>query len=216
MIHKEGKWSLLIFGLLFLVGILISSIGFTLAGYVLSSIGWIFFLFFIQFFRNPSRKINSNNIKEIFAPADGKVVVIEKVMENEYFKEERLQISIFMSPINVHVNRSPFDGVVKYKQHHKGKFLMAFNPKSSSENERCTTVFENENGVSILYRQVAGFLARRIVNYVKGGDKVERGKDYGFIKLGSRVDIFLPLDSEITVKMDQVVKGNIDTICRLK
>ncbi len=217
MIHKEGKWSLIIFGSIVIIGLLLSNLGIVPSvASILVSVGAIFVLFFLQFFRNPDRSISNPQKNELLAPADGKIVVIEKAFESEYYKEERMQISIFMSPMNVHVNRAPFDGIVKYKKHHKGKFLMAFNPKSSTENERCTTVFERKDGISILYRQVAGFLARRIVNYVKSGTIVEHGKDYGFIKLGSRVDIFLPLDAEIMVSMDQAVKGNIDCIAKFK
>lgn len=211
MINKEAKGSLFFSVIILIAGILLymNDINYS---FLLIVIGSFFLLFFLQFFRNPIRIIENENNDEIYAPADGKVVVIEKVFEAEYYKEERMQISIFMSPINVHVNRSPFNGVVKYKKYHKGKFLMAFNPKSSLENERCTTVFENENGNSILYRQIAGFLARRIMNYVDNGTKVKRGEDYGFIKLGSRVDIFLPLNATINVKLDQTVLGNIDKI----
>lgn len=162
-------------------------------------------LFVISFFRNPKRliPIGENNI---LASADGKVVVLEEVMETEYYNEKKLQLSIFMSPANVHINRSPIDGVVNYFKYHPGKYLVAWNPKSSTDNERTTLVIENED-YSVLVRQVAGKLARRIVFYVEEGDEIERGEEFGFIKFGSRIDIFLPLDTKINVKIGDKVKG---------
>lgn len=174
----------------------------------------VLFLLVLQFFRNPSREIlvADNNI--VYAPADGKVVVIEETVENEYFKDRRLQVSIFMSPTNVHVNRNPISGTVNYFRYHPGKYLVAWHPKSSSENERTTVVIDNGED-EVLLRQIAGAMAKRIVAYVEEGDKVEQGKDFGFIKFGSRVDLFLPLDSKIEVKMGQKVRGNKTVIARM-
>jgi phosphatidylserine decarboxylase len=169
----------------------------------------------LQFFRNPKR-ISNKNFDEIHAPADGKVVAIEKVLENEYFNDERMQVSIFMSPINVHVTRYPASGVIKYSKYHPGKYLVAWHPKSSEENERTTVVVNTPKFGDILYRQIAGAMARRIVNYAEVGDSVQQGEDGGFIKFGSRVDLFLPLDADITVKLNQKVKGAITCIAVAK
>lgn len=160
----------------------------------------------LQFFRNPARRTNKN-FNEILSPVDGKVVVIEEVMENEYFKEKRMQISVFMSPINVHVTRYPASGTIKYSKYHPGKYLVAWHPKSSEENERTTVVVRTPKFGDILFRQVAGALARRIINYAEEGESVQQGDDSGFIKFGSRVDLFLPLDCEINVSLNQKVKG---------
>lgn len=168
----------------------------------------------LQFFRNPKR-ITGVNDNTIIAPVDGKVVVIEEVFEKEYFKEKRIQISIFMSPINVHVTRYPISGIVKFSKYHPGKYLVAWHPKASEENERTTVVVENETYGEVLYRQIAGALAKRIVNYAKVDMQVVQGTDAGFIKFGSRVDIFLPLDTSIKVKLHQKVKGGIDIIARI-
>jgi phosphatidylserine decarboxylase len=148
----------------------------------------------------------------LLAPADGKVVVIEEVEETEYFKDKRIQVSIFMSPFNVHINRNPVSGVVKYAKYHPGLYLVAWHPKSSTENERTTIVYESKKGVQLLMRQIAGALARRIVYYVKEGDAVEQGSEMGFIKFGSRVDLFLPLGTKIDVKLNDVVKGGKTSI----
>jgi phosphatidylserine decarboxylase len=165
----------------------------------------------LQFFRNPKRKAKiDDNI--IISPVDGKVVAIEKVYEKEYFKDERIQISIFMSPLNVHVTRYASSGKIKFSKYHPGKYLVAWHPKSSEKNERTTVVIENNIFGEILYRQIAGAVARRIVNYAKVGDEVVQGTDAGFIKFGSRVDLFLPLDSKIKVELDQIVKGAEDII----
>ena len=166
----------------------------------------VFAVLVLQFFRNPKRNtiLNPNHI---IAPADGKVVVIEEVVEHEYFKDKRIQVSIFMSPLNVHVNRYPISGAVKYAKYHAGKFLVAWHPKSSIENERTTIVVENETAGPILFRQVAGAVARRIMMYSKAEDKAVQGKDMGFIKFGSRIDLFLPLDAKINADIDDVVKG---------
>jgi phosphatidylserine decarboxylase len=160
----------------------------------------------LQFFRNPKRFINPDS-KKVLSPADGKVVVIESVFEKEYFKDNRRQISIFMSPLNVHVTRYPISGMVTYSKYHPGRYLVAWHPKSSEENERTTIVIKSSEYGEILYRQVAGALARRIVNYAKEGDKVTQGDDAGFIKFGSRVDLLLPIDVPINVILDQVAKG---------
>jgi phosphatidylserine decarboxylase len=160
----------------------------------------------LQFFRNPIRKTEAKE-NEIVAPADGKIVVIEEVNETEYFKDKRIQVSIFMSPINVHVNRYPISGTVKYAKYHPGKYLVAWHPKSSTENERTTVVVENKK-IAILFRQIAGALAKRIVMYSKINDKAQQGDDYGFIKFGSRVDLFFPVGTKINVELNQKVKGN--------
>jgi phosphatidylserine decarboxylase len=151
----------------------------------------------------------------VLCPADGKVVVIEEATETEYLKDKRIQLSVFMSPVNVHINRNPIGGVVKYFKYNAGKYLVAWHPKSSTENERTTIVIENKAGVPILFRQIAGALARRIVWYVKEGDKVEQGQQFGFIKFGSRVDVFLPLGSTIKVELGQVVKGGRTVLAEL-
>ncbi|HEX3384203.1 MAG TPA: phosphatidylserine decarboxylase family protein, partial [Mucilaginibacter sp.] len=148
-------------------------------------------------------------------PADGKVVVIEEADEPEFLKDRRIQISVFISPVNVHVNRNPIGGVVKYFQYHKGKYLVAWHPKSSTENERTTIAIENKSGVTVLFRQIAGAMARRIVWYVKEGDKVEQGKQFGFIKFGSRVDVFLPLGTNVKVGIGEVVKGGRTVLAEL-
>ncbi len=174
----------------------------------------IVFLLVLQFFRNPLREILSDDDTIVYAPADGKVVVIEETHEGEYFDDKRLQVSIFMSPTNVHVNRNPISGTINYFRYHPGKYLVAWHPKSSTENERTTVVIGNGN-VEVLLRQIAGALAKRIVNYINEGDAVKQGADFGFIKFGSRVDLFLPLDAKIEVEMGQKVKGNKTVIARL-
>ncbi len=165
----------------------------------------------LQFFRNPKRNTLPNE-SHIISPVDGKVVVIEEVFEKEYFKDKRLQVSIFMSPLNVHVTRYAISGSVIFSKYHPGKYLVAWHPKSSELNERTTVVVENKTLGQILYRQVAGAVARRIVNYAKVGDEVIQGTDAGFIKFGSRVDLFLPLGTKIKVKKNEVVKGGQDCI----
>jgi len=168
----------------------------------------------LQFFRNPKRATPKND-KHIIAPVDGKVVVIEEVFEKEYFKDNRLQVSIFMSPINVHVTRYAIGGKVVFSKYHPGKFLVAWHPKSSDENERTTVVLENKSVGQILYRQIAGALARRIVNYAEAGMEVTQGGDAGFIKFGSRVDLFFPVGTKINLKLNQVVKGGVDCIAEI-
>jgi phosphatidylserine decarboxylase len=175
----------------------------------------IFYLIILQFFRNPIITL-PNEDGVVFAPADGKVVVIEETMEDEYLKEKRIQVSIFMSPINVHINRSPVKGVVEYFKYHPGKYLVAWHPKSSTENERTTMVIKDQNGTKILVRQIAGALARRIKWYVSAGSELAQGGEFGFIKFGSRVDMFLPLGTEILVSLDQKTKGARTPIARLK
>lgn len=179
--------------------------------YVLS---FALFVTVLQFFRNPKRVFTTGD-NLVICPADGKVVVIEETEEGEYFKDKRLQVSIFMSPINVHINRNPISGVVKFFKYHPGKYLAAWNPKSSTENERTTTVVEHKNGTPILFRQIAGALARRIVWYVKEGDEVIQTEQFGFIKFGSRVDIFLPIGTDVKLVLGEVVKGGITVLAKL-
>ncbi|MEY4904521.1 MAG: hypothetical protein RLZZ292_2336 [Bacteroidota bacterium] len=174
-----------------------------------------FLILVLQFFRNPTRTIEQYNDQLVYAPADGKIVVIEETEEGEYFKDKRLQVSIFMSPLNVHVNRNPISGVVKYYKYHVGKYLVAWDPKSSTENERTTVVLASPSGTEILFRQIAGSVARRIVCYLNTGDKVKQGEDFGFIKFGSRVDLFFPLGTKINVKIDDVVSGNKTVLAEL-
>lgn len=165
----------------------------------------------LQFFRNPNRQFTLNNT-HVLSPVDGKVVVIEEVFEKEYFKDKRLQVSVFMSPINVHITRYPVGGEVTYSKYHPGKYLVAWHPKSSEENERTTVVVKNERFGEVLHRQVAGAMAKRIVNYAKEGQMVIQADDSGFIKFGSRVDIYLPLDSKIKVNLQQKVRGGTTII----
>lgn len=174
----------------------------------------LLFFLIVQFFRNPKRETELNDA-HVVAPVDGKVVVIEEVFEKEYFKDKRLMVSVFMSPINVHVTRHPVGGVVKYSKYHPGKYLVAWHPKASEENERTTVVVENEVTGEVLYRQIAGALAKRIVNYAKEGEEVIQGSDSGFIKFGSRVDVFLPLGTPLEVKLNQKVKGGISLIAKV-
>lgn len=181
---------------------------------ILTILAGALFLIVLQFFRNPVRVIPKMDNNLVYAPADGKVVVMEETEENEFFKDKRLMVSVFMSPINVHVNRNPIGGTVEYSKYHPGKYLVAWHPKSSTENERTTVVIDNGKH-KILFRQVAGALAKRIVNYLNAGDKVTQGADMGFIKFGSRVDLYLPLDAKIKVSLNEVVKGNISVIAEL-
>ena len=174
----------------------------------------LFFLLILQFFRIPTRTLTQNS-KQIIAPADGKVVVIEEVMEKEYFKEPRRQVSIFMSPVDVHVNRAPITGVVQYFKYHAGLFLVAWHPKSSTDNERTTLVLKTAGGVEILMRQIAGALAKRIRWYVKEGQALAQGEEFGFIKFGSRVDLYLPLDAKIMVDIGQKTKGGVTVVAEL-
>lgn len=213
MFHKEGHY---IITVSFIITAMINllSRSFIDNNTLIYSIGIVtitILVLILQFFRNPKRKAKIND-NIIISPVDGKVVAIEKVYEKEYFKDERIQISIFMSPLNVHVTRYASSGKIKFSKYHPGKYLVAWHPKSSEKNERTTVVIENNIFGEILYRQIAGAVARRIVNYAKVGDEVVQGTDAGFIKFGSRVDLFLPLDSKIKVELDQFVKGAEDII----
>jgi phosphatidylserine decarboxylase len=166
----------------------------------------ILYILIVRFFRNPARPADQTE-KGILCPCDGKVVVIEEVEETEYFKDKRIQISVFMSPLNVHVNRNPISGIVSYFKYHSGKYLVAWHPKSSTENERTTSVIKSEDGTEILFRQIAGAVARRIRWYIKPGDKCTKGEEMGFIKFGSRVDIFVPIGTDIKVELEQKVSA---------
>lgn len=212
-IHKEGrKIVITTFLALVLINVLLIKLininQWVEKGFLIWSVS--FFLFVLYFFRNPKRNIITDDNK-IIAPADGKVVVIEEVDVDEYFSEKKIQVSIFMSPSNVHVNRTPIGGEVKYTAYHPGKYLVAWHPKSSTENERTTIVIDNGN-VEVMMRQIAGKVARRIVYNLEEGDDVKQGLDFGFIKFGSRVDLFLPLDTKINVKIGQKVKGGITVV----
>ncbi len=218
-IHKEG------FGIIFMAAVICSIIETlvlffglnswtNLSLFTLSLIPLGIFILVVQFFRLPSRK---NNYEDgiVLCPADGKVVVIEEVEETEYFNDRRVQISIFMSPLNVHANFNPVSGVIQYAKYHPGKFLVAWHPKSSTDNERTTFVTKTASGKEVLFRQIAGALARRICYYVKSGQNVEGGQEFGFIKFGSRIDLFLPLDANISVQLNQKVKGQLTKIADL-
>jgi len=208
MFHKEGLKIILITFVITAVAILAANFYIDIMWLRLTvQVVAVFFLIMIlQFFRNPKRA-TARSFDEIIAPVDGKVVVIEEVEEKEYFKGKRKQVSIFMSPINVHVTRYPASGLITYSKYHPGKYLVAWHPKASEENERTTIVVKTPKFGEILYRQIAGALAKRIVNYAKVGDSAQQGEDAGFIKFGSRVDLFLPLDAVITVKLNQKVTG---------
>lgn len=208
MFHKEGyKIILISFAICVLLSLVVnySIANEILRGIILISL-IVFLILILQFFRNPKRTIELNE-DHVLSPVDGKVVVIEEVFEKEYFKDKRLQISVFMSPINVHVTRYPSSGEVVFSKYHPGKFLVAWHPKSSEENERTTVVVKTKSFGDILHRQIAGALAKRIVNYAKEGQDVAQGDDSGFIKFGSRVDVFLPLGTKIDVILNQKVKG---------
>ena len=211
MFHKEGHTIILIFLFAVIADILLLEYilddGFIKI--TIQTISIIILLLVLQFFRNPVRNTIINE-KHIISPVDGKIVNIEKVFEKEYFKEDRIQISIFMSPLNVHVTRYPISGKVNYSKYHPGKYLVAWHPKSSEKNERTTVVLENKNFGEILYRQIAGAIARRIVNYAVVDQNVTQGKDAGFIKFGSRVDLFLPIGSNLNVELGQHVRGGED------
>lgn len=208
-IHKEGYTSIALCVLfIFVLNAVIQfyfpqAIALKWVVYILS---FLLFVIILQFFRSPSISISTDET-QVLCPADGKVVVIEETEETEFLKDKRIQLSVFMSPVNVHINRNPISGVITYFKYNPGKYLVAWHPKSSTENERTTIVTQNSAGVSVLFRQIAGALARRIVWYVKEGDTVEQGEQFGFIKFGSRVDVFLPLGSEIRVEIGQKVKG---------
>lgn len=203
-IHREGRIPILI-GSIFLISILLAAY-FLIPGLLIKILvaipPFILYLLILWFFRIPNRQVVKDN-KTVIAPADGKIVVIEKTMEEEYFKDERLQISIFMSPLNVHQNVYPIDGKITYKKYHKGKYLVAWHPKSSTQNERATFVVKHKNGTEILVRQIAGAVARRICTYAEVGDNAMQGNELGFIRFGSRVDVFLPVDSKIICSINQ-------------
>jgi phosphatidylserine decarboxylase len=216
-IHREGIASII---LAIVFGIIVNAATYYLTpntewvkilGYVLSG---LILVIILQFFRLPIFPVQQNDAI-VLCPADGKVVVIEEVYEAEYFKDQRIQVSVFMSPINVHVNRNPINGIVKYAKYHAGLYLVAWHPKSSTENERTTIVYEHANKTQILMRQIAGALARRICYYVKTDDVVSQGSEMGFIKFGSRVDLFFPLGTKINVSLNQVVKGGITQIAEI-
>ena len=214
MFHKEGhKIILLSFITVVIIVLLLDYFSVEYKSYIQIFL-IIQLIIVLQFFRNPKRVTNVGD-KNIVSPVDGKVVVIEEVFEPEYFKEKRIQVSIFMSPINVHVTRYPIGGQVTYSKYHPGKYLVAWHPKSSTENERTSIVIKNENCGEILYRQIAGALAKRIINYAKESTYVNQGDDAGFIKFGSRVDLFLPLDTKINVSLNQKVKGAEDIIAKV-
>jgi phosphatidylserine decarboxylase len=213
-IHREGYKSIAIGTIIFIALNLLMSWLFS------SSLAWLCIVFFIltlglllflvSFFRIPARKLTIND-GQIICPADGKVVVIEETVDEEYFKTKRLQVSVFMSPANVHVNRNPIDGEVVYNQYHKGKYLVAWNPKSSTENERHSVVLK-KGDKEILVKQIAGALAKRIINYLEVGTKVKQTDEFGFIKFGSRVDLLLPIGTKLNVQLNEVVKGGVTVI----
>ena len=215
MFHKEGQTiifiTLIIVGSLFLV---MDFIGIPWLVKTLQIGLLLVFILILQFFRNPKRNTQPDDA-HVISPVEGKVVVIEEVQEPEYFKDKRLQVSVFMSPINVHVTRYPIGGKVLFSKYHPGKYLVAWHPKSSELNERTTVVVENPKFGKVLYRQIAGALARRIVNYAKKDQNVIQGSDAGFIKFGSRVDLFLPLDTKLNVKLNQKVRGGETVIAEL-
>lgn len=213
-IHKEGHRELIVLGLILALVNWLIAINFPTILTFSSIVSVVLFLLVLQFFRNPKREIIIPDDNCIYAPADGKIVVIEETQEDEYFKDKRLQVSIFMSPTNVHVNRNPISGTVNYFKYHPGKYLVAWHPKSSTENERTTVVIGNGEE-EILLRQIAGAVAKRIRCYIQEGDEVRQGNEFGFIKFGSRVDLFLPLDADIQVEMGQKVRGNKTVIAKL-
>ena len=216
-IHKEGRTLLFVMlVILFALNTLISYVfpERELLQQIAVGISLALYLLVLQFFRNPVFTVSKNE-KQVLAPADGKVVVIEETDEPEYLKRRCRQVSIFMSPVNVHVNRMPAGGLVSYFKYHPGKYLVAWHPKSSTENERTTVAVKMNTGTEILFRQVAGALARRIKWYVKEGDTLEQGDEFGFIKFGSRVDVFLPLDAKVTVAVGDVTKGGRTVIAEL-
>lgn len=216
-IHKEGYSSIALTILfIFVLNAIVQfyfpdTVLFRWVIYILSA---VLFLIVLQFFRHPKIAVTTDE-KMVICPADGKVVVIEEVQEPEYLKDKRIQVSIFMSPINVHVNRNPITGVVKYFKYHPGKYLVAWHPKSSTDNERTTVVVETPQGIPVLFRQIAGALARRIVWYINEGDKVEQSAQFGFIKFGSRVDVFLPIGTKINVNLGETVKGGRTLLAEL-
>ena len=215
MFHKEGFF-IIIFTFLFTAGIALGAdffIDILWLKWGLQIVALGLLIIVLQFFRNPKRSTPINT-DHVIAPVDGKVVVIEEVFEKEYFKDQRLMVSIFMSPINVHVTRYAMSGKVLFSKYHPGKYLVAWHPKASEENERTTIVLENQSFGAVLYRQIAGALARRIVNYAQEGQDVVQGTDAGFIKFGSRVDLYFPVGTHINVELNQVVTGGIDVVAK--
>ena len=219
MFHKEG-YSTILIGTVLLAGISAATWVFVpelqVLKITLTAVCLFFWIIILQFFRNPARNLPKVDNNTVYAPADGKVVVIEESQETEILGEKYIQISVFMSPLNVHVNRHPVSGKISYYRYHAGKFLMAWNPKSSTENERTTVLYELENGKKVLVRQVAGFLARRIICYAKEGVTAQQGQELGFIRFGSRVDVYVPLGSEITTKIGESSVGNKTVLAILK
>lgn len=216
-LHREG-YKIVLVSTLILGGILLGMSEIGAPQWVVALVGvplLVLFVLIIRFFRNPPRFADQTK-NGVVAPCDGKVVVIEEVYEPEYFKEKRIQISIFMSPLNVHVNRNPISGIVRYMKYHPGKYLVAWHPKSSTENERTTTVIGTENGQEVLFRQIAGAVARRIRWYIKEGDNATKGNEMGFIKFGSRVDVYVPIGSEIKVQLEQKVSAADTLLAVLK
>lgn len=213
-IHREGYKTIalvtLILGVLNVADIFFFSASLPVISWILFIISFVFLFFIISFFRIPDRGLTDNELV-IVAPADGKVVVMEEIMDEEYFKDKRLQISVFMSPANVHVNRNPVSGQVVYSQYHKGKYLVAWNPKSSIDNERHTVVIR-KGEKEILVKQIAGAVARRIINYLKVGQEVIQSEEMGFIKFGSRVDLLLPIGTKTNVTLNEQVKGGVTII----
>jgi len=213
-IHKEGYTSIALCVLFIFVLNAVIQFYFPqvyLLKWTIYILSFLLFAIILQFFRSPTVNIAGDD-KQVLCPADGRVVVIEETVETEFLKDKRIQISIFMSPFNVHINRNPISGVVKYFKYNPGKYLVAWHPKSSTENERTTVCVENVRGIPILFRQIAGAMARRIVWYVKEGDVVMQGAQFGFIKFGSRVDVFLPLGSKIKVQLEEVVRGGVTVL----
>jgi phosphatidylserine decarboxylase len=217
-IHKEGYRSIgvaaLIFGIINIASFIFLSEKMPVLATSVFIGSAILFLFIVSFFRIPYRNLTEGE-SQVICPADGKVVVIEEVTDVEYFNDQRIQVSIFMSPANVHVNRNPMSGEVLYSKYHKGKYLVAWHPKSSTENERWSVVLASNKG-TILVKQIAGALAKRIVNYLSPGQQVKQGEELGFIKFGSRVDVLLPLDAKIKVQLNQVVKGGVTVLAELE
>ncbi len=213
MFHKEGNTIILIAFAITTVGVLLVNnlveLEWLRIGILLTLL--VLLVLILQFFRNPKRSFTPNT-DQVLAPVDGKVVVIEEVEENEFFKDKRIQVSVFMSPLNVHVTRYPVGGNIAYSKYHPGKYLVAWHPKASEENERTTVVVDSPSFGKVLYRQIAGALAKRIVNYAVEGEAAQQTDDSGFIKFGSRVDVFLPLDSKIQVSLNQKVKGGLSVL----
>ena len=210
MFHKEGAKIILATVFITVVAILLSDffIEINWLKKTIQVLAAAFLIIVLQFFRNPKRNVDDIKDHTILAPVDGKVVVIEEVYEPEYFKDKRLMVSIFMSPVNVHVTRYALNGIITYSKYHPGKYLVAWHPKASEENERTTVVVDNPVFGEVMYRQIAGALAKRIVNYAKEGHRAIQGEDAGFIKFGSRVDLYLPIGTKVNVVLNQKAKGN--------